>query len=568
MSNPYLSLMNLAASGTLVDTNQMMVFTNAGGASATVGYVDLVDFRDQYLLYTVNQQITALQAKPGNGAFASPVTMTLTGVVTGSVAFDGSTNFSLATTMPNNSIPIAAVVDLASTLATLQIEATQPDLLGSSYYSDFDAASQTSVLGYWDVNTTNTLSNDTTGTIFELASNGTLSPSSTNYINQLAFGSSGTLNWRRNIDNGGWNQVELWHSGNLTPSLYIQTDSVAELTSLGLTSGVNSTAAVLYQDVSNNNLSVRTGTSAAYNYFRFGNDGLFTISNGGLSVTGNIALPNADGLVWTGGVSLKSGTNGGSLALVGGSPTSNLLSLAPSSGGAVVYWDPVGNQVTTANLTLAGLAATNGSISGTLAVGTAVAAITGATLDLVTADGHLLIRSTGGITSIDSVNATNTASAALGFSGASYTFANGAPASFSGPVTAPTAAAGTNTTQVATTEFVQQALPASALPINAQTVTAYVLALTDAPVKNTSQGIVTMNSASANAVTVPPNSTVAFPVGTQIQIVQLGAGQTSVVAGSGVTILTPSSLTARAKNSTLLLTQIVINTWVFAGDMT
>ena len=65
---------------------------------------------------------------------------------------------------------------------------------------------------------------------------------------------------------------------------------------------------------------------------------------------------------------------------------------------------------------------------------------------------------------------------------------------------------------------------------NNQTGTAYTLVLTD------SQKRLTMNNASANAVTVPPNSSVAFPINSVLPVFQLGAGRTSFVAGAGVTI--------------------------------
>lgn len=58
----------------------------------------------------------------------------------------------------------------------------------------------------------------------------------------------------------------------------------------------------------------------------------------------------------------------------------------------------------------------------------------------------------------------------------------------------------------------------------------YTLALTDL------NKMVEMNVGSANNLTVPPNSSVAFPIGSQIFISQYGAGQTTIVAGSGVTI--------------------------------
>lgn len=104
-------------------------------------------------------------------------------------------------------------------------------------------------------------------------------------------------------------------------------------------------------------------------------------------------------------------------------------------------------------------------------------------------------------------------------------------------------------------------------PVNPQSGTAYTLALTDAPASSANAGIVTMSNANANTVTVPANSTVAFPVGTQIQVSQLGAGQTSIAAASGVTIRTPSTANARVQYATLVLTQVAANTWVLGGDM-
>ena len=44
-----------------------------------------------------------------------------------------------------------------------------------------------------------------------------------------------------------------------------------------------------------------------------------------------------------------------------------------------------------------------------------------------------------------------------------------------------------------------------------------------------------MNVGSANTVTVPNNSSVAFPIGTEITVMQYGAGVTTIVAASGVT---------------------------------
>lgn len=99
------------------------------------------------------------------------------------------------------------------------------------------------------------------------------------------------------------------------------------------------------------------------------------------------------------------------------------------------------------------------------------------------------------------------------------------------------------------------------LTINTQTAS-YTLALTDRG------GMVRMNVASANTLTVPPNSAVAFPVGTQLVISQAGAGQTTVVAGSGVTINASGAkmkLTGQWSGATLI--QVSLNTWTLLGDL-
>lgn len=51
------------------------------------------------------------------------------------------------------------------------------------------------------------------------------------------------------------------------------------------------------------------------------------------------------------------------------------------------------------------------------------------------------------------------------------------------------------------------------------------------------------NSATAQTLTVPPNSVVAYPVGTEIEVYQYGTGTVTIAAGSGVTIQKPASRT-------------------------
>jgi len=74
--------------------------------------------------------------------------------------------------------------------------------------------------------------------------------------------------------------------------------------------------------------------------------------------------------------------------------------------------------------------------------------------------------------------------------------------------------------------------------VNAQTGTTYTLVIGDEYLDG-----VRMTNASANTLTIPPNSAVAFPVGTKVFITQGGAGSTTIAAGAGVTINAPSTVT-------------------------
>ncbi len=93
--------------------------------------------------------------------------------------------------------------------------------------------------------------------------------------------------------------------------------------------------------------------------------------------------------------------------------------------------------------------------------------------------------------------------------------------------------------------------------INLQTGTAYTLALTD------QAGAVSMNNASANNLTIPPNSSVPLPLGTPILVIQKGAGLTTLVAGAGVT--TEGILVSNGRFTSLGLIQTEIDTWAITG---
>jgi hypothetical protein len=93
---------------------------------------------------------------------------------------------------------------------------------------------------------------------------------------------------------------------------------------------------------------------------------------------------------------------------------------------------------------------------------------------------------------------------------------------------------------------------------NAQTGN-YTLVLSDA------NNPVTENSTSANAVTIPPNSSVAFPIGTLISIEQINTGTTSITLGSGVTVQSPGQWNPTAslggEYGFIQLSQVATNVW-------
>jgi hypothetical protein len=97
--------------------------------------------------------------------------------------------------------------------------------------------------------------------------------------------------------------------------------------------------------------------------------------------------------------------------------------------------------------------------------------------------------------------------------------------------------------------------------INTQTAS-YTLVLTDA------NKMVEMNVATANNLTVPPQSSVAWAANTIIDVTQIGAGQTSFVAGSGVTLRSASSkLKITGQYSGVSLYRRASDEWVIVGDL-
>lgn len=97
-------------------------------------------------------------------------------------------------------------------------------------------------------------------------------------------------------------------------------------------------------------------------------------------------------------------------------------------------------------------------------------------------------------------------------------------------------------------------------PENVQT-DSYTLVLGDA------FKLVTINAATGKNLTVPLNSSVAFPVDTRIDLGQDGAGQVTVVATGGVTIRTPETLKLRKQWAKATLIKRATDTWDVEGNL-
>ena len=98
--------------------------------------------------------------------------------------------------------------------------------------------------------------------------------------------------------------------------------------------------------------------------------------------------------------------------------------------------------------------------------------------------------------------------------------------------------------------------------INAQTGTTYTLVLADVA------KIVTLSNSSAITLTVPPESSVAWPTGTTIVLAALGTGTVTISPGSGVTINSAgAAVDIGAQYGVATLLKTGTDTWLLFGNL-
>lgn len=79
--------------------------------------------------------------------------------------------------------------------------------------------------------------------------------------------------------------------------------------------------------------------------------------------------------------------------------------------------------------------------------------------------------------------------------------------------------------------------------------------------------LIEVASASATTITIPTNATVAYPVGTSIDILQTSTGQVTIAGTAGVTVNATPGLKLRTQWSSATLFKRATDTWVVMGDL-
>jgi len=114
-------------------------------------------------------------------------------------------------------------------------------------------------------------------------------------------------------------------------------------------------------------------------------------------------------------------------------------------------------------------------------------------------------------------------------------------------------------------------LPAGGLggtQFNNQSGTTYTPVLSDGVYQGSQGAMMTFNNAAAVTVTIPPNSSVAYPVGTTLMATQLGAGKVTLAQGAGVTINSAAgNKSIGSQYAGVTLVQTAANVWLLMGSL-
>ena len=79
--------------------------------------------------------------------------------------------------------------------------------------------------------------------------------------------------------------------------------------------------------------------------------------------------------------------------------------------------------------------------------------------------------------------------------------------------------------------------------------------------------LIEVASGSATTITIPTNATIAYPVGTSIDILQTSTGQVTIAGAGGVTVNATPGLKLRTQWSSATLFKRATDTWIVMGDL-
>lgn len=100
------------------------------------------------------------------------------------------------------------------------------------------------------------------------------------------------------------------------------------------------------------------------------------------------------------------------------------------------------------------------------------------------------------------------------------------------------------------------------VPVKAISGAAYTLVFNDGA------SVLRFSNATSVTLTIPNDSLVNHPIGTPIEVHQVGAGQVIPTAGAGVTLNVRSGVTRTAvQHSVISVRKVAANTWILSGDL-
>lgn len=254
-------------------------------------------------------------------------------------------------------------------------------------------------------------------------------------------------------------------------------------------------------------------------------------------------------------------------SLLSASATSTPLLLSPGSNNQVL----IVNSATATGLqwtnTLSDISLVAPSLTAPnigVATGTSFNGITGLSSTTPSANGTAAVGTSATVARADHVHPINALTIGTGLSGTSYNGSSSVTIAIDSTV-ATLSGSQTLSNKTITAPTINGG--SFNLEINAQTGTTYTTVLSD------NGKLVTLSNSSAIALTIPTNLSVPYPIGAQINLVQMDFGQVTIQGDSGVTIgaATPTEVSVspklRIQYSSATAIKIATDSWLVLGDI-